>query len=59
MNYFQTFYRHSSTHFAFYLFDNAFVEVFSMFLFQIHNFQNILQTSPGPKEDERKVFAAL
>ena len=45
MNCFQTFYHHSSTHFAFYLFDNAFVEVFSMFLFQIHNFQNILQTS--------------
>lgn len=59
MNYFQTFYRHSSTLFAFYLFDYAFVNVFLMFLFQIHNFQNILHTTPGPKEDERKVFAAL
>ena len=30
-----------------------------IFLFQIHNFQSILETSLGSKEDERNVFAAL
>ena len=30
-----------------------------MFLFQIHNFHDILQTSLGSKEDEKNVFAAL
>jgi len=34
--------------------------IYSIYLFQIQNFQNILQTSLGSaKEDERKVFAAL